>query len=83
MAIHKHGTEYLLEIQNKENSEGILCCERIFVKVHDDGGGAYLAIRTDNLEPTEEFDNHTVTLSRQDITGLTVALESILSEHEA
>jgi len=83
MAINKLGTEYILEIQNTDKSEGILCCERMFVKVCDDGGGVYLAIKTDNLEPTDEFDNHTVTLSRSDLSGLVKSLEEIFEEHES
>ena len=80
MTINKYGVEYILELQNSTESEGILCCERIIVRVHDDGGGAYLSLRTDNLEPDEEFDNHTVTIGRADIPELAAALESILED---
>jgi hypothetical protein len=82
MPINKIGTEYIIEIQNGEKSEGIFAVERLLVRVHNNGGGPFLAIRTENLEPTDEYDEGTVTLSRQDITCLATALEDILTEHE-
>ena len=81
MPVNKIGTEYILELQHGAKSEGILCCERFIVRVHDDGGGAFLSLKAENLEPTEEYDNNAVTLTRDDITGLMIALETILAEH--
>ncbi len=81
MTVNKFATDYVVEIQNGASSDGISCCERVFVKVHDDGCEVYLAIKTDNLEPTDEFDPHTITISRKDLAGLTLALEAIFGEH--
>ncbi len=82
MAINRFGTEYLLEIQNGEKSDGILCCERILVGVHDEGAGVFLSLKTDNLEPEEDYDNHTVTVTKADLFGLTAALGGIFKEYE-
>ncbi len=83
MAINKFATEYIIEIQNNEKSDGILCCERVVVKVCEEGGGTFLAIKTENLEPTDEYDNYTVTLSAQDVQGLLKTFESILQDFVA
>ena len=83
MAVNKLGTEYIVEIQNGSKSEGILCCERLLVRVHDEGGSPFLSVKTENMEPDEEYDSHTVTLSRKDIAGLMDVLDGILSEHGA
>lgn len=79
MPINKYGTEYIIEIQNKEQSEGIFCVERIIAKVHDEGAGPFLSLKTENLEPTEEWDNYTVTLEQDDIQNLADKLKEILS----
>lgn len=82
MAVNKFATEYVLEIQNTEKSEGFLCRERVIVKAHNEGGGVFLSIKADNLEPTDEYDSHTVTLSRNDLNDLFKHLEQICAEHE-
>ena len=82
MPINKFGTEYVIEIQNKPVSEGILCCERITVRVHDEGAGAFLSLKTENIDPTEEFDNYTVTITKDDILDIMTALKDILLKYE-
>ncbi len=82
MSINKFATDFILEIQRGEKSEGILCCERVIVKVMDEGAGAFLAIKADNLEPTDDYDSHTITLTLKDVKELCTSLEDILNGFE-
>ena len=45
MSINIIGTEYIVEIQNGEQSKGVFCTERLLVRVHDEGGGPFLSIK--------------------------------------
>jgi len=80
--IHIYPVRYILEIQNSEEPEGIHCIESIVVDVCDEGGGPFLAIMTNNLEPTSDYGAYTVSLEGKDIQPLADALKQILEEHE-
>lgn len=73
-----HPVEYVLEIQNNENPEGILCTEGFVVRVHDLGGGPFISVTGRNLDPDEVFDSHTVTFSdKESIIDFCKALQRI------
>ena len=82
MAINSFGVKYILEIQNKEESEGMLAAERIIVRVHDDGAGAFLSLECENLEPDDEYNQNMVTMGQNEISQLADVLTWILSEHD-
>ena len=76
--IHIHPTKYILEIQNSKDPEGMHCIESIVVDVCDEGGGPFLTLTCNNLEPSEDYGPNTVSLESKDIQPLANALKTIL-----
>jgi len=68
--INTYPMEWVLEIQSGKEPEGPLCKERIVIRRDDVGGGPFLTMKTENLEPDAEYDEHTVTLNVEDIKGI-------------
>ena len=83
MAIHKWHKSYIIEIQNGTRPEGILAMEQLSVDVRLDGGDPFLAIKAENLDPTDDYDEHTITLgTEEDIKQLADVLCGILKDAE-
>ena len=78
--INIHPMKYMIEIQNTTNPEGINCLEGIEVEIRDDGGGPYLALTPRNLEPSEDYGAHTISLERKDIVPLCEVLTKIAED---
>ena len=72
----------IIEIQDTEKPEGIFCTKGLEVRICDEGSDSFLAIKCRNLEPTEDYDENTVTLERTDIEPLCKALEGLLEKSE-
>ena len=75
--VNVYPMEWVLEIQSDKEPEGPLCKERIVVRRDDAGAGPFLSMKTENLEPDTEYDEHTVTLDVGDIKGIYDALIEI------
>ena len=81
--INTFGIKYIVEIQDTKQSEGMLAAERIVVRVHDDGAGAFLSLECENLAPDDEYGPGQVTLGPEDIAPLADALENIIGAYKA
>ena len=77
--IRMYPMEWILEIQTGKEPEGPICKERIVIRREDEGGEPFLTMKTENLEPDAEYDEHTVTLDASDIEGFYDALKKIMA----
>jgi len=64
-------TEYRIEISDNE---------WINAKLHDEGSGFFVSIKTENLEPDEIYKEGMVTLDLKNIDKLNEALKMILKQ---
>ena len=76
--IRMYPMEWILEIQTGKEPEGPICKERIVVKREDEGGEPFFTMRTENLEPNEDYDENTVALDAGDIEGVYDAIKGIM-----
>jgi len=82
VAIRTIASAHVVELLHHGESEGILASEAVEVRVVDEGGGPFLAIKGRNMQPTDDYDSHTVTLEMEDIKSLCDALCNILKQAE-
>ena len=79
MPVHTHGKKFIVEIE-QDGIEGSFCQNGFEVEIKNEGGGPFLALTGRNLEPDDEYSEHTVWIVREDIEPFCNTLLKILDD---
>ena len=81
--IVSHPVNHIIEIVNGTKPEGLLCGERILVGISDEGGGPFITLKTENLDPSDTYDEGTITMEFADARRLLAAIAEIIKVWES